>query len=173
MLKTILSSPLKRHSITTQLAKVNWLGSKASSICGLFVSFMGLTQYFLWLFFLLPRFFCKILIHARNSYLAVWQEFKIFTHSQNPNGFKEAPSTFKLLMLPVSTGTKLHLNQLLPKITMLNIFHYYPWLFYLEYILIYKCLPQPVFSGWHKKVYIYIVTLIPEFIIIIFLNHWK
>lgn len=103
--------------------------------------FMGLTQYFLgfflfvrflFCFIVLPGFLCKILIHAGNSYLAMWQEFKIFMHFQKCMYIKEAPFLFEFLMLPINLiGINLYSYRLMPKIVILNILWYCIWLLFL------------------------------------------
>ena len=67
-------------------------------------------------------FVCLFLIHARNLYLAMWQEFKIFTYSPNFMYIKKALSSFEFLMLPFLIGINLYSYQQLPKIVILNIF---------------------------------------------------
>lgn len=51
----------------------------------------------------------------------MWQEFKIFTDSQNFMYINEALSLFEFVVLPVLIGIILYSYQLLPKIIILNI----------------------------------------------------
>lgn len=96
------------------------------------LTFMRLTWYFLFCLFLivLPAFLYKILIHARNLYLAMVQEFKIFMHSQNVCTSKKHHSwVFYLFVL---IGINLYSYQLMPKIVILNILWFYLIIFYLK-----------------------------------------
>lgn len=124
-LKSILLASHKRHYITMQFAKMNWLGNKAISICSLFIAFYRTDSIFSEVFcFVFVLSFCQDFFARFWSMLGIhtmWQEFKIFTDSQNFMYINEALSLFEFVVLPVLIEIILYSYQLLPKIIILNI----------------------------------------------------